>query len=202
MSSSSPATRCATSRRPMSPSSCPSCARRFQGAFDCAVVDDAIEADTREMAGVYKTPSLIFYRDGQQIGALPKVRDWSDYMARIAQILAARTEPEAPTPETEGDRDHAQRFPPSPLSASAPAPSRQPPRGRNSATWPCPRTWPSTCPTRRRSMTPRPSAPALTLLRDVTAACAEAENGGSRQLRPAPARRREPRACRRYAGRG
>jgi hydrogenase-1 operon protein HyaE len=30
-----------------------------------------------------------------QIGALPKVRDWSDYMARIAQILTARTETEA-----------------------------------------------------------------------------------------------------------
>jgi hypothetical protein len=50
------------------------------------------------MAGVYKTPSLIFYRAGEQIGALPKVRDWSDYMARIAQILAARPNP--PTPET------------------------------------------------------------------------------------------------------
>jgi hydrogenase-1 operon protein HyaE len=60
----------------------------FQHAFDCAVVDDAIEADTREAAGVYKTPSLIFYRDGQKIDALPKVRDWSDYMTRIAQILA------------------------------------------------------------------------------------------------------------------
>jgi hydrogenase-1 operon protein HyaE len=53
---------------------------------------DAIEADTREGAGVYKTPSLIFYRDGQQIGAIPKVRDWSDYMPGSPQILAARTE--------------------------------------------------------------------------------------------------------------
>jgi hydrogenase-1 operon protein HyaE len=73
----------------------PELQQAFQGAFDCAVVADAIEAQTREMAGVYKTPSLIFYRDGQQIGALPKVRDWSDYMTRIAQILTARTETEA-----------------------------------------------------------------------------------------------------------
>jgi hydrogenase-1 operon protein HyaE len=65
----------------------------FQGAFDCAVIDDAIETDTREAAGVYKTPSLIFYRDGAPIGALPKVRDWSDYMARIPQILATQSEP-------------------------------------------------------------------------------------------------------------
>jgi hydrogenase-1 operon protein HyaE len=75
----------------------PELRQAFQGAFDCAVIDDAIEADTREAAGVYKTPSLIFYREGVQIGALPKVRDWSDYMARIAQILAARTEPQSET---------------------------------------------------------------------------------------------------------
>ncbi|MCU4654188.1 hydrogenase accessory protein [Roseibacterium sp. SDUM158016] len=71
----------------------PELMQAFQNAFDCAVVDDAIEAATREMAAVYKTPSLIFYRAGIQIGALPRVRDWADYMARIAQILAARTEP-------------------------------------------------------------------------------------------------------------
>lgn len=60
----------------------------FQGQFDCAVVDDAIETELRESTRVLKTPSLIFYRDGQMIGAIPKVRDWDDYMARIAQILA------------------------------------------------------------------------------------------------------------------
>lgn len=61
----------------------------FQGAFDCAVVNDAIEARIREEAGVLKTPSLIFYRDGQCLGGVPKVRDWDDYMARIPRILAA-----------------------------------------------------------------------------------------------------------------
>ncbi len=65
----------------------------FQGLFDCAVVADAIEEDVRKAAGVWKTPSLIFYRAGQPIGAIPKVRDWDDYMARIPQILAL------PTPE-------------------------------------------------------------------------------------------------------
>ena len=67
----------------------PELRQAFQNAFDCAVVDDCIETDTREAAGVYKTPSLIFYRDGVQIGALPKVRDWADYMARITHILSA-----------------------------------------------------------------------------------------------------------------
>ncbi|WP_417249141.1 hydrogenase accessory protein [Celeribacter sp.] len=60
----------------------------FQGKFDCAVVDDAIETELREETKVLKTPSIIFYRDGALIGALPKVRDWDEYMTRIAQIIA------------------------------------------------------------------------------------------------------------------
>jgi hydrogenase-1 operon protein HyaE len=59
----------------------------FQGRFDCAVVADAIERDVREAAGVYKTPLMIFYRDGEQVGAIPKVRDWDNYLARTAHIL-------------------------------------------------------------------------------------------------------------------
>lgn len=59
----------------------------FQGRFDCAVVGDAIETELREATRVLKTPSLIFYRAGAVIGALPKVRDWDEYMARITQIL-------------------------------------------------------------------------------------------------------------------
>ncbi|MCR8723105.1 hydrogenase accessory protein [Frigidibacter sp. ROC022] len=60
----------------------------FQGRFDCAVVDDAVEAEVRERSGVFKTPSLIFYREGELIGAIPKVRDWSEYVQRISQITA------------------------------------------------------------------------------------------------------------------
>ena len=60
----------------------------FQGKFDCAVVGDAVETEVRQETRVLKTPSLIFYRDGQMIGGIPKVRDWDEYMARITQILA------------------------------------------------------------------------------------------------------------------
>lgn len=60
----------------------------FQQQFDCAVVDDAVDEMVRDNAKVFKTPSLIFYREGQMIGAIPKVRDWSEYMERIAQIMA------------------------------------------------------------------------------------------------------------------
>lgn len=62
----------------------------FQRAFDCAVVDDPIEAQVREGNGVLKTPSYIFFRGGQMIGAIPKVRDWDDYLIRVQQILAKK----------------------------------------------------------------------------------------------------------------
>ena len=60
----------------------------FQGRFDCAVIDDVAEEALREQTGVLKTPSILFYRDGRFLAGLPKVRDWDDYMSRIAQILA------------------------------------------------------------------------------------------------------------------
>lgn len=61
--------------------------RAFQGRFDCAIVADETTPGVKESSGVYKTPSLIFYRDGVCLGGIPKVRDWDDYMARIARFL-------------------------------------------------------------------------------------------------------------------
>ena len=66
----------------------PELRQAFQGRFDCAVANDAVEAELRDATRVFKTPSLIFFRDGQMVGAIPKVRDWSEYIERITQILA------------------------------------------------------------------------------------------------------------------
>ena len=60
----------------------------FQQAFDCAVVADTLEKALREETGVFKTPSLILYREGRLLGGIPKVRDWSDYVARLSHYLA------------------------------------------------------------------------------------------------------------------
>lgn len=62
----------------------------FQGAFDCAVVDDAIEADLREQYRALKTPGLLFFRHSDFLGAVEKVRDWSDYLARISHFLSLK----------------------------------------------------------------------------------------------------------------
>lgn len=59
----------------------------FQNAFDCALVGDAIEADLRERHNVLKTPGFLFFRNGQLQGAIAKIRDWDDYMARVPAIL-------------------------------------------------------------------------------------------------------------------
>lgn len=59
----------------------------FQGAFDCAVVDNAIEADVRQAYKALKTPGFLFFREGRFLGAIEKIRDWSDYMIRIPHIL-------------------------------------------------------------------------------------------------------------------
>ena len=65
----------------------------FQGKFDCAVVDAAIETKLREATGVLKTPSVIFFHDGQFAAGIPKVRDWDDYVAWITTILARPPQP-------------------------------------------------------------------------------------------------------------
>lgn len=61
----------------------------FQHAFDCALVDDAIEASLRETHKALKTPGFLFFREGRYLGAIEKIRDWDDYIARITHILGA-----------------------------------------------------------------------------------------------------------------
>ena len=63
----------------------------FQNAFDCAVIDDAIEAALREEYRALKTPGLLFFRGTAYLGAIEKVRDWSDYLARTGHLLSLET---------------------------------------------------------------------------------------------------------------
>lgn len=66
----------------------PELRQAFQNAFDCAVVDDAIEAQLRDHYRALKTPGLLFFRGPDFLGAIEKVRDWSDYLTRITHILS------------------------------------------------------------------------------------------------------------------
>ncbi|MEX5726958.1 hydrogenase-1 operon protein HyaE [Rhodovulum iodosum] len=60
----------------------------FQAAFDCALVDDAIEAQVRESYRALKTPGFLFFREGAYLGDIQKIRDWDDYLARVSHILS------------------------------------------------------------------------------------------------------------------
>lgn len=68
----------------------PELRQAFQGTFDCAVIDDTIEADLRETYRALKTPGLLFFRQSDFLGAVEKVRDWSDYLARITHFLSLK----------------------------------------------------------------------------------------------------------------
>ncbi|MBK1635115.1 hydrogenase accessory protein [Rhodovulum adriaticum] len=60
----------------------------FQNAFDCAIVDNAIEAEVRETWRALKTPGFLFFREGAYLGDIQKIRDWDDYLARVSHILS------------------------------------------------------------------------------------------------------------------
>lgn len=68
----------------------PELRQAFQGAFDCAVIDDAIEAELRERYRALKTPGLLFFRQSDFVGAIERVRDWPDYLARITHFLSLK----------------------------------------------------------------------------------------------------------------
>jgi hypothetical protein len=62
--------------------------RRTPAAFDCAIVDDAIENAIRQEYRALKTPGFLFFRAGAFLGDIQKIRDWDDYLARTAQLLS------------------------------------------------------------------------------------------------------------------
>lgn len=71
----------------------PELVKTFRGTFDCALVADGIDRATREFCGVWPTPSLVFFREGEKRGAIPRVREWQDYIEKIGLVLEGRVLP-------------------------------------------------------------------------------------------------------------
>ena len=65
----------------------PELMRAFPGRFTAGVADRAIEQSLRERFDVWPVPSLIFLHSGELRGAIPKVRDWDEYLREIQAIL-------------------------------------------------------------------------------------------------------------------
>jgi hydrogenase-1 operon protein HyaE len=66
----------------------PELRRAFGDIFDCAIIDDAIEATLRDRHHALKTPGLLFFDGATFLGDIQKLRDWSDYLVRITHILS------------------------------------------------------------------------------------------------------------------
>lgn len=60
----------------------------FGEAFQVALVGPEIERAVRDRYKVWPMPSLIFLREGAFLGAIPKVRDWDDYLERTRLVLS------------------------------------------------------------------------------------------------------------------
>lgn len=71
----------------------------FQRRLRGAVIDRAAEAALSSRFHVAVLPSLVVTRGAETLAVLPKIRDWSEYMATIEAALA----PDAPTLAT-GER--------------------------------------------------------------------------------------------------
>lgn len=67
----------------------PELLRAFPGRFHAAVASSALESDMQARYGFNRWPTLVFLRDGAYVGVLSGIQDWSVYLARIQDLLAA-----------------------------------------------------------------------------------------------------------------
>ncbi len=74
----------------------PELAKAFEGAFSLAVVARESERPLQQRFRFTAYPALVFLRDGGYLGAIERLLDWEDYLARIGEIL--RAEPHEPPP--------------------------------------------------------------------------------------------------------
>lgn len=66
----------------------PELVRAYAPRLTPAVAGEAAERALLARLGMMGLPALVFLRGGDTLGSIPRVRDWSDYRARIDAILA------------------------------------------------------------------------------------------------------------------
>lgn len=66
----------------------PELMREYPGRFRVGVVDADTEPAVAQRFGIGIRPTLVFVRDGVEIGTIPRMRDWSVYLAEISALLA------------------------------------------------------------------------------------------------------------------
>ncbi len=70
----------------------------FAGRLRGALIARAAEAALMPRFGVKVLPSLALVRDGQNLGVIPKMQDWSNYIRRIERLLEAEEADAASVP--------------------------------------------------------------------------------------------------------
>jgi hydrogenase-1 operon protein HyaE len=71
----------------------PELLEHFAGRLRGAIIAAEAEEKLKGRFQVVVMPSLVVTRDGEPVGVLPKIQDWSAYVAKISDWL----EPDAPT---------------------------------------------------------------------------------------------------------
>lgn len=66
----------------------PELQKAFGGRFALGAVCRTDEDALARRWGVQRWPSLVFVRDGLYLGCIPGMLDWTDYLARVADVLA------------------------------------------------------------------------------------------------------------------
>lgn len=61
----------------------------FPGRFRVAVASHELEPAMQTRYGFQRWPSLVILRDGQYVGTIQGMQDWSDYLQRMAELLDA-----------------------------------------------------------------------------------------------------------------
>lgn len=67
----------------------PELMKAFAQRFSVAVVPRAHEDAVARRYGAQRWPTLLFFRDGQYITALPGMQDWEVYLQQVAQALSS-----------------------------------------------------------------------------------------------------------------
>ena len=65
----------------------------FQGRLQGAVIAPNAETELAPRFGVQVYPSLALWRDGEVLEIIPKIKDWSVYVARISAVLNSGPKP-------------------------------------------------------------------------------------------------------------
>ncbi len=71
----------------------PELAKAFRGALQPGVVAAAAGKPLQQHYGFELWPALVFLRDGEHLGNICRIRNWSDYLQEIGELISGPARP-------------------------------------------------------------------------------------------------------------